>query len=131
MTAMLSRASCGHFVNAATAATCATCRQELDQLKGSIEHQGSRRVELGGDSGDPIATAPFTLTEFCPGPKCRRRRHNGYLSCGRHWAQVPETQRRAVYTAFTAYKDTPTADTLERLRAAQAAAVSCMREVNE
>lgn len=86
------------------------------------QHQGSRRV-------DPVAAAPFVLTEKCPGPGCRRRRHNGYLACGRHWAQVPRAERQAVYGRFTDYKDNPTPETLEQLRAAQAAAVSRMWEV--
>lgn len=76
-----------------------------------------------------LTNAPFALTEICPGPGCRRRRHNGYLACGRHWAQVPDAERAAVYARFTDYKDQPGPDTLERLREAQAAAVSCMREV--
>lgn len=88
------------------------------------QHQGSRRVT-------DLHPAPFVLTERCPGPGCTKLRHGKLLACGRHWGHVPVPERQAVYARFSDYSNDPNPETLERLRAAQAAAVSCMREVAE
>jgi hypothetical protein len=63
------------------------------------------------------------MSHDCPGPGCERQVPSSQLACSRHWYQVPEPLRQAVYRAWNRGKGTGTAEH----RQAMLAAVDTMR----